>query len=67
MHVGFDELAHRACAPRTPRCLFGYGEAEGDNRAHEALERALKSPLMDSGRMLEDAQNVLVNVSGGPA
>src|SRR4029434_11321976 len=31
-----------------------------------ALERALKSPLMDRGRMLEEAENVLVNVVGGP-
>lgn len=64
--IGFDEL-QTALRVQNPRCLFGYGEAEGDNRAHAALERALKSPLMDRGRMLEDATNVLVNVVGGPS
>lgn len=67
IHIGFDELtaALRAGSSGASRCLFGHGEAEGDNRAHEALARALKSPLMDKGRMLEDARSVLVNVSGG--
>jgi cell division protein FtsZ len=65
VRVGLDEL-RTALRAQSPRCLFGYGEAEGDNRAHAALERALKSPLMDRGRLLEDAQNVLVNVVGGP-
>jgi cell division protein FtsZ len=67
LHIGFDDL----CAALRPgagagRCLFGYGEADGDNRAHEALNRALRNPLMDRGRMLEEAHNVLVNVAGGP-
>ncbi len=65
VRIGFDEL-QTALRLQNPRCLFGYGEAEGDNRAHAALERALKSPLMDRGRLLEDAENVLVNVIGGP-
>ena len=65
VRVGFDEL-RTALRAQNPRCLFGYGEAEGDNRAHAALERALKSPLMDRGRMLEEAENILVNVIGGP-
>ncbi len=68
VHIGFDELATalRGAGESGAHCIFGYGEADGDNRAHEALARALKSPLMDKGRMLEDARNVLVNVAGGP-
>ncbi len=68
LHIGFDNL----CAALRPgntgsgRCLFGYGEANGDNRAHEALARALRNPLMDRGRMLGECHNVLVNVAGGP-
>ena len=67
LHIGFDDL----CAALRPeagagRCLFGYGEAEGDNRAHEALSRALRNPLMDRGRMLDESHNVLVNIAGGP-
>ena len=66
IQVGFDELTS-ALRSQQPRALFGFGEAEGDNRAHTALERALRSPLMDRGRMLADAANVLVHVAGGPA
>ena len=44
--------------------LFGSGEAEGGNRAHEALEEALRSPLLDRGRLLHDAKKVLVHLSG---
>lgn len=65
IHIGFDDLT-AALAGSGARCVFGYGEAEGDNRAHEALARALKNPLMDRGRMLSDACNVLVNLTGGP-
>jgi len=46
--------------------LFGYGESDSDNRAHQALTQALKNPLMDRGRMLADATHVLVQVAGGP-
>jgi cell division protein FtsZ len=69
VHIGFDELATalRGAADSGAHCVFGHGEADGDNRAHEALARALKNPLMDKGRMLETAQNVLVNIAGGPS
>jgi cell division protein FtsZ len=67
VHIGFDELATalRGAGESGAHCVFGFGEADGDNRAHEALARALKSPLMDKGRMLEGARNILVNVAGG--
>lgn len=68
LHIGFDDL----CAALRPggggagRCLFGYGEANGDNRAHDALARALRNPLMDRDSILDEAHNILVNLSGGP-
>ncbi len=62
--IGFDDLV-TALNNHNARCLFGYGEAEGDNRAHESLERALRNPLMDKGRILADAHNLLVNIAGG--
>ena len=65
IRIGFDDLA-AALRNNNARCLFGYGESDGDNRIHDALTRALKNPLMDRGRMLADAQNVLVNIAGGP-
>lgn len=66
IHIGFDDLSS-ALRNHDPRCLFAHGESTSDNRAHEALERALKSPLMDRGRMLNEAGNVLVNITGGPS
>ena len=65
IRIGFDDLL-AALNNRSGRCLFGYGEADSDNRAHDALTAALKSPLMDRGRLLADAANVLVQVAGGP-
>ena len=65
IRIGFDDLL-TALRTRNSRCLFAYGESESDNRAHDALTQALKNPLMDRGRMLADATNVLVQVAGGP-
>src|SRR3954470_6431403 len=65
IRVGFDDL-FAALRSRNGRCLFGYGEADSDNRAHDALAQALKSPLMGKGKMLADAERILVQVAGGP-
>jgi cell division protein FtsZ len=65
IRIGFDDLL-TALRTRNGRCLFGFGESDSDNRAHDALTQALKNPLMDRGRMLADATNVLVQVAGGP-
>lgn len=48
-------------------CLFGTGTAAGDNRAHEALEDAMASPLLDRGRLLAGTASVLVHISGPPS
>jgi cell division protein FtsZ len=65
IRIGFDDLVAALSAPDS-RCLFGFGESDTDNRAHDALTQALKNPLMDRGRLLADAGNVLVQVAGGP-
>src|SRR4030095_6638248 len=65
IRIGFDDLLTALRSPNG-RCLFGFGESDSDNRAHDALNLALKSPLMDRGRMLADAANALVQVAGGP-
>src|SRR5438874_4706260 len=65
IRIGFDDLVAALRSPNG-RCLFGFGESDSDNRAHEALTQALKNPLMDRGRMLADAARVLVQVAGGP-
>lgn len=65
IRIGFDDLL-RALRSDNGRCLFGFGESDSDNRAHDALRQALKNPLMDKGKMLTDAAHVLVQVAGGP-
>jgi cell division protein FtsZ len=65
IRIGFDDLLSALRSP-SGRCVFGFGESDSDNRAHDALTQALKNPLMDRGRMLADASHVLVQVSGGP-
>jgi len=65
IRIGFDDLLS-ALRSRNGRCLFGFGESDSDNRAHDALAQALKSPLMDRGRTLADSARVLVQVAGGP-
>jgi len=63
--VGLDHLAV-ALRQRDSRCLFGHGESDGANRAHEALDRALKSPLLEKGRVLSDSHTILIHVTAGP-
>src|SRR5712692_5689234 len=65
IRIGFDDL-FAALRSQNGRCLFGFGESDTDNRAHDALTQALKNPLMDKGRMLSESAHVLVQVAGGP-
>lgn len=66
IHLGFDDLLS-ALRSNDSRCLFGYGESSGsgDRRGKEALDMALRNPLMDRGSLLGQSANVLVNIVGG--
>lgn len=64
IRIGMDDLLS-ALRSEDSRCLFCYGVAKGDNRAIEAVEQALKCPLLDRGKMISDSRTVLVQVSGG--
>ncbi len=66
IQIGMDDLLTALKAP-VSRCLFGYGEAKGKNRAQEALKTALRSPLLDRGKLLGKSRNALVHVVGGPS
>jgi cell division protein FtsZ len=68
VQLGFDELssALRGAGEPGARCLFGYGESTGPNRASDALTKALKNPLLDRGHLLQGAPNILVSIAGGP-
>ena len=46
--------------------LMGSGVATGENRATEAAQAAISSPLLE-GVSISGAQGVLVNVTGGPS
>ncbi len=45
--------------------MMGTGIAEGDNRALEAAQRAISSPLLEDGSV-NGARGVIINVTGGP-
>jgi cell division protein FtsZ len=62
--LGLDDLVS-ALSASNGRCLFGFGEAKGANRGSDALKKALKSPLIDSGRLLQETKNLLAHVVGG--
>jgi cell division protein FtsZ len=64
IRLGFDDLL-TALRNHDSRCLFGYGEAAGQDRAALAVEEALRSPLMDGGSLLPRVAHVLVNITGG--
>src|SRR6202045_1714519 len=64
LHLGFDDVC-AVLRNGDARALFGYGEADGENRAHDALAKALKNPLMNRGALLEDAFHAIVQICGG--
>jgi len=64
LNIGFDEMVTLFTGAHT-RALFGHGESTAENRAHDALSRAVKSPFLDKGKMLEDARSLIVNIAGG--
>jgi len=64
IRLGFDDICAVLRGGDT-RAVFGYGEAEGENRAHDALSRALKNPLMNRGSLLADAYQAIVHIRGG--
>lgn len=45
--------------------MMGTGRAKGDNRARDAAENAIRSPLLDDIN-LQGARGILVNITAGP-
>lgn len=64
LKIGFDDVS-AVLRNGDARGLFGYGEAEGENRAHDSLAKALKNPLMNRGELLENAFHAIVHICGG--
>lgn len=62
LRLGIDELV-RVFQGSAARCEFGCGFASGSDRVRTAVEEALRCPLLESGRLLGDSDNVLVHIS----
>ncbi len=50
--------------PHLGMSLFGFGQAEGHHRARNALKNALENPLLDRGRLLNEAARLLIHIDG---
>jgi cell division protein FtsZ len=48
------------------RAVMGMGMAQGNNRAVEATQKAIASPLLEDGS-IQGARGVLLNITGGPS
>jgi len=62
LRLGVDELV-QVFQGSTARCEFGCGFASGSDRVRSAVEEALRCPLLESGELLGEAENVLVHIS----
>ena len=64
LKIGFDDVS-AVLRNGDARGMFGYGESEGENRAHDSLAKALKNPLMNRGELLQNAFHAIVHICGG--
>jgi cell division protein FtsZ len=63
LRLGIDELVS-VFNGSGARCEFGCGFATGPDRVRAAVEEALRSPLLESGKLLGEVENVLVHITG---
>ena len=61
--INLDFADVRAVMDEMGKAMMGTGEAEGENRAVEAAEKAIANPLLDE-ISLEGARGVLINITG---
>ncbi len=62
--INLDFADIRAVMAGAGVALIGVGESDSENRAVEAVEKALQNPLLDVD--INGASGALINVSGGP-
>ncbi len=65
-HVNVDFADVRTVMSHTGRAVMGMGVSYGPNRAIEAAQKAMCSPLLEEGSV-EGACGVLLNITGGPS
>ncbi len=63
-HVNVDFADVRTVMSHTGRAVMGMGISRGPNRAIEAAQKAMCSPLLEEGSV-EGARGVLLNITGG--
>ncbi|HEY5626354.1 MAG TPA: cell division protein FtsZ [Nitrospira sp.] len=64
-HVNVDFADVKTIMSHTGRAVMGMGVSSGPNRAIEAAQKAICSPLLEEGSV-EGARGVLLNITGGP-
>ncbi|MBF9047575.1 cell division protein FtsZ [Rhodobacterales bacterium LSUCC0031] len=62
--INLDFADVRAVMNEMGKAMMGTGEADGENRALQAAEKAIANPLLDE-ISLKGARGVLINVTGG--
>jgi len=62
--INLDFADIRTVMSEMGKAMMGTGEAEGDNRAIEAAEKAIANPLLDEVSM-RGAKGVIINITGG--
>ncbi|NVD45881.1 cell division protein FtsZ [Qipengyuania atrilutea] len=62
--INLDFADVRSVMQEMGKAMMGTGEAEGENRALEAAERAIANPLLD-GVSMQGAKGVIISIIGG--
>src|SRR3546814_20217887 len=62
--INLDFADIRTVMSEMGKAMMGTGEADGDNRAIEAAEKAIANPLLDEVSM-RGAKGVISNITGG--
>jgi cell division protein FtsZ len=62
--INLDFADVRSVMGEMGKAMMGTGEAEGDNRAIEAAEKAIANPLLD-GVSMKGAKGVIISITGG--
>jgi cell division protein FtsZ len=63
-YVNVDFADVRTVMEKSGVAIMGSGIAEGENRAYEAISKALISPLLNNNN-LKGARNILLNITSG--
>jgi len=65
-HVNVDFADVRTVMTYMGRAVMGMGVSRGPNRALEAAQKSISSPLLEEGNV-QGARGVLLNITGGPS